>query len=192
MMRRRSSNGPCTTSMDVSDRMDVFQLVLYANGDIQFVYDMMETDAVGESYIDSFGWFFVGLDYDVDMVVGNPFDLEHTSYTMHPEDVSAGAGMYIASSEGNVNLDANDSVVRNFGDGAIWTYAQMGDIIEQITNCQFWYIVSGPEDGAIDGWTEERDLRRGDDRQRLLHRVGERLRLRVQQHLGRCRDHRDH
>ncbi len=55
--------------------------------------------------------------------------------------------MYIASSEGNVNLDANDSVVRNFGDGAIWTYAQMGDISEQITNCQFWNIVSGPRMG---------------------------------------------
>ncbi len=143
---------------DASDRMDVFQMVLFANGDIQFVYDMMETDAVGESYIDSFGWFFTALNYDVDMVVGNPFDLEYTSYTLHPESVSPGAGMYIASSEGNVNLDANDSVVRNFGDGAIWAYAQMGDITEQITNCQFWYIVSGVEDGAIDAWTEDGNL----------------------------------
>ncbi|MDD1748065.1 MAG: hypothetical protein LUQ16_09915, partial [Methanomassiliicoccales archaeon] len=143
---------------DASDRMDVFQMVLYANGDIQFVYDMMETDAVGDSYIDSFGWFFIGLNYDVGMAMGNPFDLEYTSYTLHPESVSPGAGMYIASSEGNVNLDANDSIVRNFGDSAIWTYAQMGDITEQITNCQFWYIVSGVEDGAIDAWTEDGTL----------------------------------
>ncbi len=141
--------------IDGSDRMNVFQLILLENGDIQFVYDIMESNASGEAFLYNTDWDSNDMEYQIDLVIGNPFDLEHTSYTMHPESVSAGAGMSIASMEGDVSLDANDSVVRNFGDGAIWTYAQMGDITEKITNCEFWFIVSGTEDGAVDAWTED-------------------------------------
>ncbi|MFA5311941.1 MAG: right-handed parallel beta-helix repeat-containing protein [Methanomassiliicoccales archaeon] len=128
---------------------NLYEVVVYANGEIQVNYNMMESDYWGlfDLYAGSYHYEFVPL-------LGNPFDNDYTSFLISGDCLSAGTGVYAGTLLGDVMMTITDSTISNFDIGAIYGFTDEGYIIFEMTGSTVEWINNYDWDAAINLWTE--------------------------------------
>jgi len=135
--------------------LDLYEVIVYANGDIAVNYNVMESNGVG-TFVMSAG----GYTYDMVGVLGNPYDLDYTSYLIKGDSLSLATGIYAASLFGDVDVNISDSKISNLDGGAVYATTEVGYVIYEMTNStiswinnEFWYgsaVNLGTYEGVMD------------------------------------------
>jgi len=132
---------------------DVFEVVLYPSGDIQFNYADMETVLAAEY---SYDYGLAGSSNPVrlnDIMSPNVYDMDQTSVYFDMERFNGGWGVYVEAS-GNVEATVTDSTIGHFFEGGVLLMSDDGSMSVEVMNSTIEYIMSNDTYGAgLVAWT---------------------------------------
>jgi parallel beta-helix repeat protein len=119
---------------------NVFEVVLYANGDIQFNYDEMES--LSHSVYDYGVVMSSGYYVDLGQVLGtiDPFDNDYSSYYLTHAPMSNGFAFY-AEAVGDCTAEFTGNSISNYYMGGVLLMAEEGEMWVDATGNSFSYMV---------------------------------------------------
>ncbi|MDD1770857.1 MAG: right-handed parallel beta-helix repeat-containing protein [Methanomassiliicoccales archaeon] len=129
---------------------NVFEVWLYANGDIEFRYAMMEGPYDDGYYGYYYGYgvsFDTGMNWDLSLIDSNFMDLAWHSVYFAAEFLSEGGGLLTVSG-GNTTASVTTSEFSNYVDYGLFMIAENGWMVADVTESSFSHIYNDGE-GAL-------------------------------------------
>ncbi|MGD0057324.1 MAG: right-handed parallel beta-helix repeat-containing protein [Methanomassiliicoccales archaeon] len=124
-----------------SPSLDVFEAVLYSNGDIQFNYADMTTTYVNSNPY-GLEWSYSTLDLR-NVMAPNVYDMDYTSVYFRMETFSAGWGI-VANAGANITATIKDSSISNEFYGGVSLQSMNGWMNLGVVNSSFEYFLTPP------------------------------------------------
>lgn len=121
---------------DYNSLRNVFEVILYENGDIQFNYDEMES--LSHSVYDYGLMIYPGYSIDVGQIWKNsdPFDNDFTSLYFTHAPMSYGVAIY-GESSGDLNAQLAGNTISNYFTGGVVLFADEGAVRLEVENNSF-------------------------------------------------------
>lgn len=117
-----------------------FQVILYANGEIQFNFAAM--DGYGGS--NAWGLLnsdFPNIDYNMYQLFGTQvWYMDWTSFLFGPHDISRGMGILVRSEVGDIDFVLNNNTITSYYRGGVYTETADGDMVFSATENSVSYM----------------------------------------------------
>ncbi|QLH74801.1 MAG: right-handed parallel beta-helix repeat-containing protein [Methanomassiliicoccales archaeon] len=127
-----------------NSRLNLYEVILWANGDIQLNYNVMESTS----------WSAINLvtgyyNYVISDLIGSASDQDYRSYLLSGQSLSPGTGVTAVTLLGEVTITMTDSTISSFDQGAIYALSEEGYVMFEMSDSEISWINNYDYEGAV-------------------------------------------